>query len=429
MILVALLVGVAAYFACFLLPKGYRGVETLYFPMAQAPTGAASALGGLISRPSTGEAGNVGNLNGALTSPLVGSGPQTAIGIVLSKGSIDDLISAFDLQNRWHETYIKTYLKVQSSLSAGPDRDTGFVKVAYESTDKELAVEAVREALHYLSQRSDQLSVNVSRSNRKFVESRLDQAKKTRLQREAALVQASKRIPITSSELVERSYWDFRTRIVESESALAGAKARINDLRNHLSQTFNLGVNATANDALSQISRELATRRLALEDARTTFRTNTDEVKKAKTELSNAERVAKAIRDDRANAVKSGAEPSLAVAYAEAASLEATVAKDHDFLNRLELELFKAPGQAAEIHRLRTDLATAEEAVARLEQELAQAKVAEERDPSRFEVIDPAALDPEYTSPKKALYAGIAFAIALALQALPYLRRLVVFES
>jgi hypothetical protein len=369
----------------------------------------------------------------------VGAGPQTAIGILTSRSSIENLIKHFNLTERWHKNYSDTFHKVESSISINTDKDSGFVRIAFESTDKGLAVDAVRTLLAFLQAQSGTLSVNVSRQNRIFVESRLKSAQDTRQMRERVMVEATTKSPLATSQDLQKSYMEARSHLAQVEASLSGATAKISAISKSLDQLYTSngtsesgiarGSAVSANDELATITKELATRRLLLEDAMSTYRSGAAELERAKSDYRNAQQVSISIGKSRKVGVAGRFDPALTAANSEAAELKATVDGYKRFLILLEGELRRSPVEAAFIDRMKADLLASQEQVNRLEQELALARIAEERDPSRFEVVDQAAIDPDFSSPKKGLIAAVVFAIALVLQGVPYLRKLVVFES
>ena len=180
-----------------------------------------------------------------------------------------------------------------------------------------------------------------------------------------------------------------------------------------------------ANASLTRLTDEIQSRRLTLEEIDASFQKQSPEYRAALKGVRDVESVAQEVLKAQSSAVAGGRTPELALANAELAALSKTVTEYESGINQFEKELSESPQKFAAVERAQTDFQTGLASLARLRGELEMARLAEIRDPSRYEVVDAPFENREPVSPRRALLAGAAFLLAFAGMTLPWvLRRL-----
>jgi hypothetical protein len=105
-------------------------------------------------------------------------------------------------------------------------------------------------------------------------------------------------------------------------------------------------------------------------------------------------------------------------ARASLAGFEGMVAAYDALLKKLKDEYAASVSDAASADLVRRSFVSAENRLTSLENELENARVAESRDPARFEVVDQPDGSGEITYPKRSIFALGGFVLALAIQLL-----------
>lgn len=411
------------YAGTYLLPMTYSSYTSLYFPQAQQS--AASPLS-LVKPGADGDSGIVTNLGGALTSPLVGSGAQTAMGIVTSQTALREVILKFGLTKRWDLPIEKTLRKLRSRVTTSVDKN-GFLILEVEAETPEEAVEMVNTLLRHLDRRAEELTLNVSRKNREILEAQVARTEKRLSGLQDEMVVAMRNAVVTNLPEVQRVYLDTRQRLTEARVQEASARAQLTALENSLKRIYaqeqfpaNLGTVQAANASLNKLTDEIQARRLSLEEIGASFRKESPEYRAALTAVRNVETVASQVIEAQRNAVSQGLTPELARAKAELAALSVTT-RDYDAsLSRFEKDLAESPSRYASVERAQGEFSNALSGLGRLRGELELARVAEMRDPSRYELVDAPMPNREPVSPRRALISGAAFLLAFALFTVPW---------
>lgn len=425
-----------AYIICLFVPVRYRAAETLYFPMSSEKKGGLASIAGLGSAPA-GDPGSVPLLDNALSTPLPGAAPSTAVGIIESYSTISAIVEKFDLKSKWGLDDSKTYKRAEDELTAGVDPQTDFVTIAFTDNDKELAQKVVEFAQGTFDSKANSLLFNVGKTNREFIQKRLTLAEDELNRRQSTLVLVGKKSPLAVTEELEKSYYAEAAKLIDAKASLEATGKSLASLQASLTQIYgSKGIESTSqttavggtNTQLGVLAKEIANRRLQLEDAMSSFQEGAVELKQAKTKVKTALEAAGGISQALKNGVAKGYDPALIEAKAQQEALKATVEAYEQAVTTFKADLENAPSAVALVRRAEDDYQTASAAVRLLKGQLAQAQIAEDRDPSRYEVLDQVHIDPNFTFPRKGLIAGVVFAICIVVQLLPYLKRLVVEE-
>lgn len=433
---------VLAYLVAFLLPPTYQASQSLYFPSNQQSM-VGGALAQLQGRPSESDGAVVPSLKGALPSPLVGSAPDTANGILASRSCMLEVVDKLGLADKWRTTRVRAAKQLQGLVDVRMDK-TGFLRIEAQGSSPEEAVSIIKVMQAHLDRRSIELTLNVSRRNRTFIESRLASSNRAVEAMKSTIVQQMTAAEYADPQTLARVYWDTRMRLEEArakelaagrqldavESTLMAALSPRTDSGNlNAIQLLGQGPNLEAtNKMLSSLAVELQNRRLALQDAASRFTKESAEYRQALRNSTAAERYTSGvIQGERAQLLR-GKSPQLVAARAQLESLRAAVRANENSFAKFDRSLKQAPLAFASMENLKAQFQQALQTRSMLEGELELARIAEERDPSRFEIVDPAVLEPEPVAPRKALIAGIAFLLAFAVLAGPSLLRSLSYE-
>lgn len=421
----AVLAAGLGYAATYLLPPTYASELSLYFPVSAPP----SLLSGVrLSGESDQSA--VRNLGGALVSPLVASGTQTAVGILTSKTCLSEVVERLNLNRRWDLSEAKALKRLRGSLSAAVDKN-GFLSVEVTGESPALCVEILNALYAHLETRAEELTVNVSRRNREFIEGRVREAEEKADQLQTELVSQLSESDRIGYDRIQEAIGEFRAKIQESKVQEAAAKASLaaaeSNLRLYIRESRTmpgalLAMNQV-NSSLDMLARDILNRRQALEETLARFTTQSAEYKFAQRSLKALEGFAQKVLDVQDSALDRGITPQFAGAKAELKVLSTRISEYNKLLDAFERQVAVSAAGQAKLERTRKEFDAHMAGLASLKTELELAKIAEARDPSRFEVVDPPTEDPEPVGPRRVLIAGVVFLLALFLQVWPQLAR------
>jgi len=417
----AVLAAGVAYGATFLLAPTYAGNLSLYFPAAAAP----SLLGG-VRLTTESDPSAVRNLGGALVSPLVASGTQTAVGILTSKTCLAEVTKKLDLAKRWGLSESKAIKRLKGAVSPSVDKN-GFLDVQVTSESPTLCVEILKALYAHLETRAEELTVNVSRRNREFIQSRVEEAEEQADRLQANLVSQLSETDRIGYDRIQGAIGEFRSRIQEAKVQEAAAKSSIASAEANLrlfireSRTFpgSLLAMKQINSSLDTLASDIINRRQTLEETMSRFTAQSAEYKFAQRSLKVLEGFAQKVLDVQENALDRGVSPQFAGAKAELQVLSTRIAEYTKLLDAFERQLAVSAAGQAKLERTRKEFDAHMTGLASLKAELELAKIAEARDPSRFEVVDPPSEDPEPVGPRRMLISGVVFLLALFVQIWP----------
>lgn len=422
-------VGALAYAGSYLLPTTFESATSLYFPASQM--GLQPSALSLMGPGGEGDSGVVRSMGGALSSPLVGSGAQTATGILTSQTCLREVISKHGLTKKWDLPIDKTIRKLRGRVTTSVDKN-GFLVFQVESESPEECVALIDTFMNHLDRRSEELTINVSRRNRQIIEARVQENTRQVALLQQAMVGTMSQALVTNLPEVQRIYLETRQQLAETRIKESSARAQMASLEKSLKEIYaqgqfpaNLGAIQAANATLTRLTDEIQSRRLALEEIAASFQKQSPEYRAALKGVRDVETVAKNVLQAQEAAVSDGRTPELATAKAQLAALTKTVASYESSLKRFESELTQSPDKFAAVERAQSDFQTGLAGLAKLKGELEMARLAEIRDPSRYEVVDAPFEIHEPVSPRRALLAGAALLLSFAGMTLPWvLRRL-----
>lgn len=413
---IALVCAVVVYVGSYLFPVRYMATESLYFVQSQEANP-------LMASPEKTSNGDVSIMNNAVTSPLVGAKVQTALGILDSRSCAAFICSKLGMARHYGVREDKAVEIVRQRLRADTDKD-GFVKIDFDDTSKAVALQALEAARTYLGMMSHKLSLNLSEKNRAFVEEQLAEARVVLDKRKQALSQVLGRSPTADPELLRKNYIDLSKELDEAEGQAAGASAEIASSERLYRKVFMnaldfpgriVALGAIYKD-LTVVAEGLQRRQVALVDAASKFNPTAAELHNVQLEQRNVDKIVDRLVSEQKKDLNEGVMPVLGESKAKLAALEGTVADYRGVLSDLAKQYTQASTDAGNIEVAKRDFSSAELRVTTLENDLMSSKIAEERNPERFEVVDAPYDTGEVAFPKRSMFAFIAFVVVLAVQ-------------
>ncbi len=414
-----------AYVGSYLIHPRYESSMSLYFPMVTESSNSPLAD---LKTGGGGDPGSVRLLGSQLTSPEVGSSKDTALAILNSNTCLKRVVQANDLTQVYGKKESKAIQTLKDRLAVQLDKN-GLIEADVTDEDPQRAANILISLRSTLEQMSSSLTVNVSRSNRVFIEQQVADAQRKYERAEKAMAAALKDLPYSDATKVKTELASLVTRKEEAHLTAVGLRAQtsksIKDVTEILKHSGDFAGQVVAVTALygnqNKLPEDLEARELNVKDARTQYNRQSIPYQMAKSGNENASQIAKAILDLRNDLLKKGIDPS---AMGTAATLNALQATEKVYDQRiafLKKAAEKAPDQFIEMKSIERDYGEATQQLDLLDKELVNAKIAEIRDPSRFEVVDAPEPSDEIVYPKRGLTAGIVLFFAFAFQVFPRL--------
>lgn len=429
-------VGVLAFGASFLIAPSYSSYQTLYFPLTQSGSGALSAVAALKGGSEQADGGNVSGLRGLLSNPVVASGAQAATGILTSSTCYRAVVKDLGLESKWGSNLNRTLKRLDEATNVRTDKN-GLLRIEATAESPAMAKQIVESMYKHLRTRANDLTLNVSTRNRQLVERSLADVEKRVAQAQTELTNSTGPVAFAKGEGVQASYLAAKQRLEEARLAEIRAKVELGSIQTALAKSLNqddsialeaMGASSENNpnsQALADLSKRLSERRLALQDASSRFNPNTPEFRTAQREAQNAEKAVADYISSQKKELDSGASPALIRAQAELQALQRVSQANEALLRSYERQVRALP--------LAADAQTRYEALLDLRKflasELEVAKIAEMRDPSRFEIVDPPYENEEAVGPRRVLIAGAAFLVTLALFLIPFANSRIRYED
>ncbi|MHB8635065.1 MAG: GumC domain-containing protein [Fimbriimonadaceae bacterium] len=430
-LVVAFVVGLGAGLLTYLLHPRYESTELIIFP--GAPPTSSSAISSVIGDKLSGSSddGAVPMLSNLLSTAIVGSTRDAALAIVTSRGCLAYVVTTLDLQHVYKQPKLtKAMRELKDRLSASVDKQ-GMLNITAIDEESPRAVQIVKTVEAYLRRETDKLALNLSRKNRQFVQEQLGLERKN-LTRVEALVQrdlASK--PLTVVEERSRSIEAIHQAAIQARVRADGAYTEIARseaaLKRVLNQTGTYSGSAIALGTISGVLNNQATdllqRRQDLEAAERKYAKSSTEVQLAQKEFDAAHAIADGVfKEEMSNLTRTTREePSLIRAKAAYASVEREADEYEAAVQRMTAQLAADASQYVQNQFLQSEYKAAIERYTRMQMDLAIAKIAESRDPARFEVLDEPAVTDEAVYPKRPLTSGVVFFLMIVIQLVPLL--------
>lgn len=411
---------VLVYIVLSLLPRTYQSKQVLYFPLAQNGS-STSALSFLSSGGGEGDAIGLGAATDSM-SPLVGSSPSTAIGILKSRTCLKTVVQSLDLDKRWNSTVDEAIIQLRGSISAATD-ENGFLIVSAKSGDPELCVEILSTMHQFMIDRSDELTINVSKQNREFIAERVRLSEESADRAEANFIETARQNKVSDISAVQDMYLKMLGDISLSRAQREAAESQIafiedviarqadtgSELPSQLDALQALGGSpeSALGASLAALSVELQQRQLALEDVSRRFTETSEEYRQAKDHVEASEKVAGDIIRGAADSLEDGTVPAVATARLSLISLTATIASMEATIEEYAVMIDQTPAAMSAILRSQTQFEATLSRTEILRAQLEMARIQEQNDPARFEILDSAEPIKKPIAPRKAFLSGV----------------------
>ncbi len=425
-LIVAVASSAVVYVITLFLPKTYTSQQVLLFPASQgsAVSIANSILGS--NQSGTNDVSSFSSsLPGGISTPIIGSSPQTASGILASKKCRAFVAQNLDLQRRWKLSNQKTLEELARKTSMNVDNN-GFLVISCLAEDPTLARDIVREMYRFLDSGAVELTINLAKRNRKVMTDRL-KVSETRMQEaRVRLVNTVTNHPYLDSAPIQNILATSFEKLSDAKVALSGAKARIQATEGSIRSAIARGATvesllaANGGEAargMEDLIKDLQKRRLDLEDVRQSYTEKSPEFKAAFDKNQSGKKTIQKMLNESKSSLDSNTYGPLIQAKAELKALSTSVDGYEKALRNYKLMALKTPGDASIVKIAQAQFDTALKTTEALRFQLEQATIAEERDPARFEVIDEADINPEPVAPRKGLITGAWAAFICAIGA------------
>ncbi|MBS1723710.1 MAG: hypothetical protein JSS66_12245 [Armatimonadetes bacterium] len=415
------LVAGLAYLIASLLPKVFASEQVLLFPAAQSATASLaqtliSSGGGTSSDPTAQSFGS------DLSFPKVGGFPTSATAILESRRCREYVTERLGLAQKWHLTPSRTLDELKRHVNVRTD-DNGLLVIGTQAESPELARDIAATMYQYLTSDSVELTLNISKRNRKALEARLKKSGESVEEARQQFVRIALQHPYFDQGPLQDLLVDALKKQQEAKTAIAAADAKISGFEARARQAMASGMDANALRALQggaedrtvePLIEDLHKRRLELEDAKKTYTDKSPEFRAALDRAKAGESAVRKSVEESKRALDNKTFAPLVTARAELDALRKTQGEWDRALGSYKLMAAKTPGDATQVKIAQAEFDAALKAEGLLQVQLSQATLAEEGDPSRFEVIDEAVADPDPVSPRKGLIAGAAAFAAFA---------------
>jgi uncharacterized protein involved in exopolysaccharide biosynthesis len=422
-IIAAVAAGIMAFLIAGILPKIYKSNSALYFPNSGDPSN--SLLGSLSAGLGKGNAiqekgGQVSLFGGALVSPQVASGPPTAIAVISSLNCRKRVAKLLDLPRRWNLPNEKTWKKLDSEVSYSVDKN-GLLALECADYDRQLSADILNAYIKTLKNLAEELSLNLSTRNRKFLEGRLAQWHLRMQTLESKLKSMSTRDPDTALSIGATS--EAAKAVVDLESELTKTRVALEGVNGELAyeqQATNSAVKSGADlPKHAAIAGEERRRVSALEYqfslVKAQYGPDNPQYRLLDEQLKMAKKQLQQEIDREGRALSKGIAPEVVATWARRASLEVQVDTLDRALKQVKSRLRGVPLRQLEREHIQQELKSIRSIIELQEMEAERARVAETRDTTTFEVIDPPDVQSEPAAPRRMFVTGLASAAGLLL--------------
>jgi hypothetical protein len=343
---------------------------------------------------------------------------------------MEDVVQQLGLEKHWNLSKYRAIDRLKSRVSFSTEK-SGFLSVGAQMESPKLASEVVSKLFEHLQARSRDLTLDISKKNRAEVEKQVQEGRERLAKAQDKLRNRMLESPMANIAEVQKVYFDAYGKLNEATVKAEGARRQLaliegglaDLLRQGSSYPGNIVALASSERALEKLVEELQVRRQALSDVKQSFTEDSPEFKAAAQRVESVEKIAKEVTGRQQSLAAKGLLPKQAEARGLMAMLEGEVAAFRRTLNEYEKNLQKAPGQFIDTESARAEFMAALERLRQLEIELDLARLAETRDPSRFEVVDAPVEVPEAVSPRRLRIAGAIALLAFLVQAWPLMIR------
>ena len=422
------------YGICLVLPKTYESEQVLLFPTSPS---ASSNLASSFFNSSGSTGGDVSSYSmpGSISSPVVGSAPTVATGILSSRACRDFVADKLDLDTRWKMSRQKVREELKRKGKVRTD-DSGFLVISGQAQDPQMAYEIVTAMYEYLGTGSVQLTLNFAHRNRKALEQRLKASESDVEDARMALVTSIVSHPYVDTVSMQALLADVLKKHGDARVALKAAEAKYDRLVSQLNGALDKGGDlgalqaaggGTIDVALATLAEDLQKRKLEFEDAQKNFTAKSPEYQAAVKRVQASKIVLdKTIGDARASMKRKDFAPLIGV-QSDIEGLRQSVKTFDGILAEYKKLALRSPQDATIVKLKQSQFDSAVRISEGLRLQLGQAIINEDRDPARYEVLDKAVVNTEPTAPRKGLITGAWAVSCLAVSMWWILRKRIKF--
>lgn len=424
------------YLIASALPKTYTSEQVLLFPTSQAVSSSiANSILGSNSSLGSDVSSFAGSMPGGISTPVVGSSPQTASGILESRKCRSFVAQKLGLPEKWKLSQQKTLEELKRRTSVRVD-DNGFLVNTCNTSSAEEAQQIILAMHDYLTSGSVALTISLAKRNKQVMADRLIVSEKRLQSSRMRLVNMASNHPFVDSVPIQNLLADALKKQSEIRVSLAAAQARIAATESTIRRAINSGADLTSLEAanvgqldrgLESLKQDLQKRRLDLEDAKKIYTSKSPEFKIAMDRQAAGANTIKKSLDESNRSLNNHTYAPLIEARAEMESLKQAEKGYELVLSDYKKMALKTPEDSSLVKIAQAQFDTALKTAESLRFQLEQATIAEERDPARFEVVDEADFNPEPIAPRKGLITGSWGAITLCIGSWMILRRRIKF--
>lgn len=425
---ISAVLGLLAFGISFLVPQTYESEQSLYFPQAQANSKLSPFLGlGILSSisgsmgapPSAGDSGDISQLGGAMSSPLIGSGAQTALAILNSYQTLADVLTHLGIADDYGVNMARAVENFRKKVYYEVDV-TGVLIIHARAHSPEMAAKINSAIYEELQHRSAELTVDVSDQNYKYVQKRLADAEASL----ASIGQASKgKIAGTSFDQgasLIKAYYGAVVQLQDAQANQATDIAKYHSLEGLYQDALAGSANDPENLAkfglfgknYEALVAELMNRQVALKDAISQFQATSPDVKLAQQRALSMQTYADRLTLSAKKDPMRVGNPDLLALKASVESSSVGLQEAANFLAKLKAEIDQLPGEYVLGSTAKAEFEDALKQVTYLRHELDLADIARSRDPDKFVQIDQPTVDPKPVFPVKWLVGLVVFLVA-----------------
>lgn len=418
-----LVTSAVVYAATTVLPKTFESEQALMFP--NSGSGNLGSVASQVFQGTNNAAPDLPSfgLPGSISSPLVGSSVNVAMGIMESRSCREFVCDKLGLQQKWRMSKQKVVAELKKKCRIKLD-ENGFVVITAQAEQAELAQQLVQSTFEYLDKGAEGLTRSFSKRNRVALEQRLAVSKADTDRARLDFVRTSTDSPYVDKAAISGLLTSGLQRLGEARAAMLSAEGKVKSYSAMINAALARGDDVgslqavgggTVDAALQTLAQELSTRRLEFETAQRLYTQESPEYKLALQRVkSGRQAVAETVRQAKASLANKSFAP-LIPAQSELDGLRQSVKIFEASLQEYKRMALRAPRDASLLQMKEAQFQTSLRNWQNLEFQLAQAVINEDRDPARYEVVDDAVVNPEPIAPRKGLITGGWFVASLAL--------------
>jgi uncharacterized protein involved in exopolysaccharide biosynthesis len=416
----------ATYGLVGLFPKTYESRLSLFFPAA---TG--GSVGGNVIVPGLGgkSEGDVSSFPGAVGSgtPVVGSSPATAEGLMKSEKCRRFVVAKVGLDKKWGLTPVRAAKELAGRVRVRVD-DNRFLALSAQAESPELAKEIASAHEAFLSGEASGLTLNIGKRNRAMLERRLEAIQASVEEALAQLVDTASDHPAVDAEGIRSVVADGTRQLAAARAAESAAAEKLASYKRRVERALAAGdANslraAGAGEDLVELAKTLQSRRLELADAQKRFTESSEELREARRRAEAVEAQVRSASERGRRQLAGGVYAPLISPEAELEGLRATVREYEKALSSAVALGRRAPEDAARVQAAQRRYESVVGLREALLVQLEYARLAEDRDPARYEVVDEPYADDQHVAPRRGLITGGVAAAGVAVVAWLALRR------